>query len=110
MLQALKSALNLSLTVVTDAMYIKALLIQWAIANQVTLIGCIRKDAVLYEPAPESKRKGRGRPRKYGHRIKDLHQSSAWRSYCNSLKWLETANRKQTTICPLIHNRLDSIS
>jgi len=72
MLQTLRSALNLSLTVLTDAMYIKALLIKWAISNQVTLIGRIRKDAVLYEPAPERKRTRRGRPRKYGHRIKNL--------------------------------------
>jgi len=72
MLEAIKRALNLMLTVVTDAMYIKTPLIQWAILNRVTLIGRIRKDAVLYEPAPETKRKGRGRPRKYGNRIKDL--------------------------------------
>jgi len=72
MLQAIKSALNLMLTVVTDAMYIKAPVIKWAIANQVTLIGRIRKDSVLYEPAPQRRRKGRGRPRKYGNRIKDL--------------------------------------
>ena len=72
MLQAIKSALNLILTVVTDAMYIKAPVIKWAIVNQVTLMGRIRKDSVLYEPAPQRRRKGRGRPRKYGNRIKDL--------------------------------------
>jgi hypothetical protein len=72
MLEAIKGALNLILTVVTDAMYVKAPLIKWAISNHVTLIGRIRKDSVLYEPAPQRRRKGRGRPRKYGNRIKDF--------------------------------------
>ena len=72
MLEAIKGALNLILTVVTDAMYIKAPVIKWAIVNQVTLMGRIRKDSVLYEPAPQRRRKGRGRPRKYGNRIKDF--------------------------------------
>ena len=72
MLQAIKSALNLMPTVVTDAMYIKTPLIKWALANHFTLIGGIGKDAVLYEPTPERMRKGRGRSRQYGRRPKDL--------------------------------------
>lgn len=72
MLQVIKGALNQRLTVITDAMYTKAQMIRWALENQVTLIGRIRKDAALYEPAPIKKTRGRGRPRKYGSRIKDL--------------------------------------
>jgi hypothetical protein len=72
MLEAIKSALNLILTVVTDAMYIKASLIKWAISNQVILTGRIRKDLVLCEPSPQRRRKSGGRPKKYANRIKDF--------------------------------------
>jgi hypothetical protein len=72
MLEAIKSGSNLILTVVTDAMYIKAPLIKWAVSNQVTLNGRIRKHLVLCEPAPLRRRKGSDRLKKYANRIKDF--------------------------------------
>lgn len=72
MLHALKEHINSRIIVLTDAAYIKALLFKFALAHDITLIGRLRKDAVMYEVCHDKKKKGRGRPRKYGKKIKDL--------------------------------------
>jgi hypothetical protein len=48
------------------------------------LISRVRKNAVAFEPATEPKRKGRGRPKKYGRKVQLLQLFKGWQSFCEA--------------------------
>ncbi len=52
--------------VVADGAYAKRVFLQAAAAERVTVVSRLRKDAALFDVPAPPKRRGRGRPRKYG--------------------------------------------
>jgi hypothetical protein len=73
MVKRLKNRLNCHFTVVADALFAKEKFVKGCKSMNVTLISRLRKDAALYEPAPEKRKRGqRGRRRKKGKRIPSL--------------------------------------
>ena len=52
--------------VVIDGGYTKRPFLKRALKTGVTIVGRLRKDAALHDLPPKRKRRGRGRPRKYG--------------------------------------------
>lgn len=70
-LSLLKIAQNAGKTVwvVADGAYAKRPFLKPLIAAGVVVVSRLRKDAALYDRPPQPKRRGRGRPRKYGKRL-----------------------------------------
>ncbi len=74
MVKKLKDHVNKEIIVVADGLYAKAKLVKFCVSESITFISRLRSDAVLYQ-VPRDVRSGRrGRPRKYGKRLPQLHQ------------------------------------
>jgi hypothetical protein len=74
MIDRVKSFVNTTFTVVADGLYAKKHLIRYCIGEGIIFVSRLRSDAGLYAiPKPGS---GRGRPRKYGHRLPSLSEWS----------------------------------
>jgi hypothetical protein len=58
-----------SLWVVVDGAYVKKAVLAAAKDNHVVVVGRLRRDAKLFDRPKTPRRRGRGRPRKYGDRI-----------------------------------------
>jgi len=62
--------LGKQLWIVTDGGYTRASFLKPVIKTGIVVVSRLRKDAVLYAEVKEPKKRKRGRPRKYGKRIK----------------------------------------
>lgn len=65
--------------VVADGAYAKRVFLQAAAAARVIVVSRLRKDAALFEVPVPPKRRGRGRPRKYGKKSISLAKRAAHR-------------------------------
>jgi hypothetical protein len=66
---------------VADAYYASAKVIQPLGAQGHHLVSRVRKNAVAYEPAPKPKTKHRGRPKKYGRKIRLRDLFKGWQAF-----------------------------
>lgn len=70
--------------VVVDGGYVKRPFLKQAMQSGVTVVGRLRKDAALRDLPPAPKRRGRGRPRKYGKKrfslAKRAGQKRGWQT------------------------------
>jgi len=66
---------------VADAYYANRTIIGPLLAQGHQLISRVRKNVVAFEPAPVPKRKGRGRPKKYGRKVRLSNLFKAWQSF-----------------------------
>ncbi len=70
--------------VVIDGGYTKRPFLRRALKTGVTIVGRLRKDAALYDLPPKRKKRGRGRPRKYGNNkislAKRAGQKRGWKT------------------------------
>ncbi|MBI3329582.1 MAG: transposase [Nitrospinae bacterium] len=66
---------------VADAYYASRTVIEPLLARGHHLISRARKNAVAYEPAPSTTTKRRGRPKKYGRKVRLRDLFKAWQSF-----------------------------
>ncbi len=66
---------------VADAYYANRTVIVPLLAEGHQLISRVRKNAVAFEPAPIPQRRGRGRPRKYGRKVRLRDLFKGWQSF-----------------------------
>lgn len=69
---------------VADAYYANRTVIDPLLTQGHQLISRVRKNAVAFEPAPVPKRRGRGRPKKYGRKVRLRDLFKGWQSFCEA--------------------------
>jgi DDE superfamily endonuclease len=85
---------------VVDGGYTKRPFLQRAMRQGVTVVGRLRKDAALCDVPPKLKKRGRGRPRKYGQRrislAKRAGRQQGWRTIACTVYGKTVAKRYKT--------------
>jgi hypothetical protein len=66
---------------VADAYYASRTVIDPLLTQGHQLVSRVRKNAVAFEPAPVPKRRGRGRPKKYGRKVRLRDLFKGWQSF-----------------------------
>ena len=72
LLEWVLDVVNVPVIAVVDCIYAKGDILRKCIAHAVTVVGGLQSNAVLYRQPPKKRKKGRGRPKKYGGRMKSL--------------------------------------
>jgi len=76
MVTRIKQFVNTPFTLVADGLYAKKNLVRHCIEESITFISRLRCDACLYDIPKPCKKRGKGRPRKYGKRLPSLQALS----------------------------------